>query len=106
MNRRNFILSVMGAATMAAVPDRGVALYSAVHPHLDDVPFGLAPLKQEGASIAYDQLGERYARALAQSMRQTREIVARNVLGRAFDDENETEDGYTHRTFKVRKIII
>jgi hypothetical protein len=107
MNRRDFIVSALGAATMAALPAKKEAtlLHDAAHHELSG-GFGLATVKQEGASIAYDQVGQRYARALAVSMRQTREIVARNVLGRAFDDEDETEDGYTYRTFKVRKIII
>ena len=88
---------------MAAVPDDGVALESMAHPHLDD--FGLAPLKQEGASIAYDAVADRYAKALARSMMQTKEIVAKNVLERAFGDQDETEDGYTHRTYGIGRLI-
>ena len=84
---------------MAAVPDvRSAGVTYDVKP---EFPFGLAPIKQEGATIAYDQ-GDRMARALARSMMQTKEIVAKNVLGRVFDVDNE-EDGYTYRTFKTAK---
>lgn len=105
MNRRNFIMSVVGAATMAALPaKKATLLHDAAHHELSG-GFGLATVKQEGASIAYDQVGQRYARALAVSMRQTREIVAKNVLGRAFDDDDETEEDYTYRTFATGKRI-
>lgn len=100
MNRRDFIVSAIGAATMAAVPDSGDALHSLEHPF----GMGLAPIKPEGATVAYDQ-GDRMARALARSMMQTKESVAFKVLGRPFDDENEEEDGYTYRTFKTAKLI-
>jgi hypothetical protein len=104
MNRRDFIVSALGAATMAMVPDRPFPEgWTITEEIIEEGLFGLAPIKQEGASIVYDQVGERYARALAVSMRQTKEIVARNVLGRAFDDEDETEDGYTYRTFATGK---
>lgn len=103
MNRRDFIMSVVGAATMAAVPDAKSA--GATFNYEPEFPFGLAPLKQEGASIAYDQVGERYAKALARSMMQTKEVIAKNVLERAFSDEDETEDGYTYRTFGIGKLI-
>ncbi len=105
MNRRDFIISAIGAAVMAAVPaKKAILLHDAAHHELID-GFGLAPLKQEGASIAYDQVGERYAKALARSMMQTKEAITSRVLGEAFGDENETEDGYTYRTFKTAKII-
>ena len=96
----------MGAATMAALPGtkKATLLHDAAHHELSG-GFGLATVKQEGASIAYDQVGERYARALVVSMRQTKEIVAKNVLGRVFDDDHETEEGYTYRTYRVGRII-
>ncbi len=103
MNRRDFIVSAIGAAAMAVVPAKKAAtlLHDAAHHELSG-GFGLAQVKAEGTSVLYDP-GERMARALARSMMQTKEIVARNVLGRAFDDEDETEDGYTYRTFKTAK---
>ena len=87
--------------------------------------FGLAPVKPEGAGIAYDQeqqgfvtryshvtyalgfiitreiyeddmydvVGQRRARGLAFSMRQTKENVAANVYNRAFDSNYPGGDG-------------
>jgi len=72
---------------MAAVPGRSAGDTFDVKP---EFPFGLAPLKQEGATIAYDQ-GDRMARALAQSIMQTKERVAADVLGRMFSDEDTRE---------------
>jgi len=112
MNRRDFIVSAIGAATMAAVPDDGVMLTSIQHPiRLHDAAhhdltegFGLATLKQEGTTVLYDQ-GERMARALARSMMQTKEAVASRVLGDSFNVDHE-EDGYTYRTYKTGIRII
>lgn len=105
MNRRGFIQSVIGAAALAAIPagKEATLLHDAAH-HDISGGFGLAPIKQEGTAVLYDQ-GERMARALARSMRQTKESVAFKVLGRPFDDEDEEEDGYTYRTFKTAKLI-
>jgi hypothetical protein len=101
MNRRDFIMSVVGAATMAALPDKkATLLHDAAHHDLTE-GFGLAPLKPEGASVAYDQVADRYAKALARSMMQTKEIMTKNVLEKAFGEQDETEDGYTHRTYGI-----
>jgi phage portal protein BeeE len=101
MNRRDFIVSAIGAATMAVVPEKkATLLHDAAHHDLSG-GFGLAPIKQEGASVAYDAVADRYAKALARSMMQTKEIVTKNVLERAFGDQDETEDGYTHRTIGI-----
>lgn len=52
MNRRDFIVSAIGAATMAAVPENdGVVLESMAHPGSE---FGLAPIKAEGSMVAFD----------------------------------------------------
>ena len=106
MNRRDFIVSAIGAAAMAAVPatKKRTLLHDAAH-HDISGGFGLAQVKAEGTSVLYDP-GERMARALARSMMQTKEAVASRVLGEAFGDEDETEDGYTYRTFKTAKIIV
>lgn len=104
MRRRQFILGAVAAAVSAALPaSDGVALNSMAHPVLTEdmieSGFGLAPLKVEGASIAYDlneanleKISIRYANALARSMMQTREHVAANVLNNIFPE-------YEHRTF-------
>jgi hypothetical protein len=106
VNRRDFIVSAIGAAAMAAVPatKKRTLLHDAAHHELID-GFGLAPLKPEGGTVLYDQ-GERLARALARSMMQTKEAVASRVFGEAFDDDHEEEDGYTYRTYKTGKRII
>ncbi len=104
MNRRNFILSALGAAAMAAVPaTKAIRIHDAAH-HDISGGFGLATVKQEGTSVLYDQ-GERMARALARSMRQTRAAATNRVMGKVFDDEDEEEDGYTYQTFKTAKFI-
>lgn len=106
MNRRNFIVSAIGAAAMAAVPatKKRTLLHDAAHHDLSG-GLGLAPLKPEGGTVLYDQ-GERMARALARSMMQTKEAVASRVLGDSFDVDHEEEDGYTYRTYKTGKRII
>lgn len=105
MNRRDFIVSAIGAAAMVAVPDppfpHGWTMGEEI---IEEGYFGLAPIKAEGATIAYDQ-GDRMARALARSMMQTKEAITSKVLGEAFGDEDETEDGYTYRTYKTGKLI-
>jgi len=104
MNRRDFIVSVIGAATMAAVPDKkATLLHDAAH-HDISGGFGLAQIKPEGATVAYDQ-GDRMARALAKSMMQTKEAITSKVLGEAFDVDYEEEDGYTYRTYRTAKFI-
>ncbi len=96
MRRRQFILGAVAAAVSTALPaGDGISLQSMAHP----VGFGLAPLKAEGASIAYDlneanleEIGIRYANALARSMGQTKERVAANVFSNIFPE-------YEYRTF-------
>ena len=97
MKRRAFILGAVAAAVSAALPaGDGVALQCMEHPRTG---FGLAPLKAEGASIAYDltednleKISIRYANALAKSMTQTKERVAANVFSNIFPE-------YEYRTF-------
>lgn len=82
MNRRDFLLSVMGAATMAVLPV----------PDEKPFPYGWLITEEVIEPGLYGDISDRYAKALARSMMQTREIMAKNVLERAFGDENETED--------------
>lgn len=95
MRRRQFILGAVAAAVNAALPGGdGVTLQSMAHP---SAGFGLAPLKAEGASIAYDYQtfkiadpsGTRYAAALAKSMLETKEISIANTFERMFPDSGE-----------------
>lgn len=55
MNRRGFIQSFVGAAAMAAVPNmkQPTLLHDAAHHDLTE-GFGLAPIKREGAAVAFD----------------------------------------------------
>lgn len=93
MKRRQFILGAVAAAVSAALPAKAVLLHDAAH-HDIIGGFGLAPIKAEGASVAYDYQtfklgyegsGVRYASALAKSLMQTKEQVTADVLGRVFD---------------------
>lgn len=96
MRRRQFILGAVSAAVSAALPaSDGVALQCMEHPRTG---FGLAPLKAEGASVAYDYQtfklgyegsGVRYASALAKSMLETKEIVIANTFEKMFPDSGE-----------------
>jgi hypothetical protein len=105
MNRRDFIVSAIGAATMAALPAKKAAIriHDAAH-HDISGGFGLATVKKEGTAILYDP-GERMARALARSMMQTKEAIASRVLGDSFNVDHE-EDGYTYRTYRTAKFIV
>lgn len=55
MNRRDFIVSAIGAAAMAAVPatKKATLLHDAAH-HDISGGFGLATVKQEGTTVLYD----------------------------------------------------
>jgi hypothetical protein len=84
------MLSSIGAVVMASTsPVRGIGAGLA--------DFGLVPLKQEGASIPYDPFSyerraEKVFRALAKSIMQTKEVVAKNVLEKMFY-EYKPEEG-------------
>jgi len=69
MDRRKFLKGVSGAAVAAVIPisdSDGVSLRSMAHPilihdaaHHDMTRgFGLAPIKAEGAKVAYDAFNE------------------------------------------------
>lgn len=87
MDRRKFIKGAVAAAVAAAIPvGDGVSLYSIAHPEYTyktyetDVLYKATPVPRD--------LGCQMARALARSMMQTKEIVARNVLNGAFGDNH------------------
>lgn len=76
--RRKFIQGAISVAVAAALPGGdGVSLYSAKHPEYTYKTYGLATEGMDGA---------RMAAALARSMMQTKEIVAKNVLEKMFPE--------------------
>lgn len=83
MDRRKFIKGAVATAVAAAIPvGDGVELYSIAHPEYTHKTYALATEHMPR------DLGCQMARALARSMMQTKEIVARNVLNQAFGDEH------------------
>jgi len=83
MKRRTFIKGAVSAAVAASIPGGdGVELYCARHP----VPaYSFTPDPDTGIYLSE---GTRMHMALARSMMQTKEIVAKNVLGRVFPDDD------------------
>lgn len=78
MDRRKFIKGAIATAVAAAIPvGDGVELYSIAHPEYTHKTYAIATEHMDGA---------RMAAALARSMMQTKEIVARNVLNKAFGE--------------------
>lgn len=76
MDRRSFIQGAFAVAAAAAIPvGDGVELQCIPHPTTNIL-------------VTPEEMGQKMARALARSMMQTREIVARNVLNRAFGDDH------------------
>jgi hypothetical protein len=91
VKRRTFIKGAVAAAVATSLPGGdGVALQSATHPAPALLPmFGDADTGIFSPSSDHLSLvtGERYAKALAQSMKQTREQVTANVLNKVFKME-------------------
>lgn len=73
MNRRDFLLSAMGAATMALVP----ALPGETTQTFSTGWIVTEEIVEPGL---YGEISERYAKALARSMMQTREVVAAKIF--------------------------
>ena len=73
MNRRDFLLSAMGAATMALVP----ALPGET---TQTFPTGWIVTEEIIEPGMYGEISERYAKALARSMMQTKEVVAAKIF--------------------------
>ena len=92
MNRRSFLLGSMGAVALALAPK---ALLPAEKPF----PHGWVIIEETMDDPMYGDLGKRYAKALARSITQTKEIVARNVLDRAFSNV------YTHKTYGLARYL-
>lgn len=87
--RRKFLQGAVAAAVAASLPGGdGVALYSAKHPSPAILPLVNDPNTGIYTYRTYEFAteGTRMHMALARSMMQTREVVARNVLSKAFPD--------------------
>ncbi len=86
MNRRDFIVSALGAAAMVAIPlvvrfqPEGGAKY--VHKTYR-VAWTIA--QEEIDDGLYGEMGKRMARALAKSMSETHRAVTNRVMSRVFD---------------------
>lgn len=91
LSRRSFLLGSMGAAALALAPK---ALVPAEAPF----PEGWTIVEETIDPGLYGDIAQRYSKALARSMLQTREIVARNVLEKAFEPE------YEHVTYGTARI--
>lgn len=84
MDRRKFIKGAVATAVAAAIPvGDGVALQSIAHPEYTYKTYEVG-----NQLILPRDLGCQMARALARSMVQTKEIVAHNVLSKAFGDDH------------------
>jgi len=92
MKRRTFIKGAVSAAVAASIPGGdGVELYCARHPvpaysFTNDLDTGI--FVEGGDQISFVVQGRKMHEALARSMMQTKEIVAKNVLGRVFPDDD------------------
>ena len=87
MNRRHFIQAFAGAVATVAI---GMRVSKGMPEALEDgyayktVRLNYTIVSEEVEEGLYGEIGERYARALAQSMMQTKEVVASNRFNRAF----------------------
>ena len=83
--RRKFIKGAVAAAVAASLPGGdGVELYSAKHPYLSANEW--QPMGYTYKTYDFATHGTRLHEALARSMMQTREAVAKRVLGKAFPE--------------------
>ncbi len=91
MKRRSFIKGAVAVAVSASLPGGdGVELYSIAHPSpallpiVGDADTGI--FSSGGDKLELVVNGQRMANALAKSVMQTRDAVAKRVLSKAFPD--------------------
>lgn len=87
--RRKFIQGAVSAAVAASLPGSdGVALESIAHPAPAILPLVNDPNTgiYTNSTYAFATEGTRLHEALARSMMQTRDVVAKRVLGKAFPE--------------------
>ena len=94
MDRRKFIKGVVSAAIAAALPGTemythktyGTAHYVIPKASLENSLISAADLSERSLEQLCIEIANKRADALAFSMRQTREIMTKNILDRAFGD--------------------
>ncbi len=87
--RRQFLRGAVSAAVAASLPGGdGVELYCARHPGWGTANSDINPLKYTYKTYDFATEGTRMHEALARSMMQTKEIVAKNVLDRMFPEND------------------
>lgn len=91
MNRRNFLLSSMGAAALAMVPVLAVDKPGSFAWRTYQIAYTITSEEMYGPLSG--DFEERMAQALARSMQQTKELLDSHVLGRVFPDD------YTYKTY-------
>ncbi len=85
--RRQFLRGAVSAAVAASLPGGdGVELYSMAHPQLSANEW--QPMGYSYRTYEFATEGTRLHEALARSMMQTKEIVAKNVLERMFPEDD------------------
>lgn len=94
MDRRKFLKGTVATAVAALLPGTekythktyGTAHYVIPRESLENSLITAADLSEKSLESMCIEIGNSHARALAHSMMQTKEIVAKNVLNRAFGD--------------------
>jgi microcompartment protein CcmL/EutN len=94
MDRRKFLKGTVAAAVAAVLPGTekythktyGTAHYVIPREALENSLISPADLSEQSLEQMCIEIAESRSRALARSMMQTREIVAKNVLNSAFGD--------------------
>jgi microcompartment protein CcmL/EutN len=94
MDRRNFLKGTVAAVVAATLPGTekythktfGTAHYVIPRESLENSLISAADLSEKSLESMCIEIAESRSRALALSMRQTREHIGANVLNRAFDN--------------------
>lgn len=96
--RRKFIKGAIATAVAASLPGGdGVALYSSAHPQLSANEW--QPMGYTYKTYDFATEGTRLHEALARSMMQTKEIVAKNVLEKMFPENDALRSPLTDDLF-------
>lgn len=98
--RRQFIRGAVSAAVAASLPGGdGVELYSTTHPGWGTANSDINAVKYTYKTYGFATEGTRMHEALARSMMQTKEIVAKNVLERMFPETDALRSPLTDDLF-------
>jgi len=80
MNRRKFIQGIVAGIATVAIASRLAPKFPELRVTKILSPLGYTITSEEIEDGLYGEIGHKYAKALAESMRETREQVAHNVL--------------------------